>query len=473
MPLFPKCFASLRLRAFALGCCFFFAACAPVGETFRATAIPQLTNAPVYTDTPTWTPTLTPSPTLTPTLTPSPTLTSTWTPSPTLTPSPSPTQPLWTLTPPSNEGAPAASESGGAAFSNVTGWSCDDFPCGDDIDGWLRRIQAPQGYYVEHVGQFPGQPMQITYGRDGRLYATVLENGTRNGAIYAMNGDGSTERYAGDFVSPFGLAFQPGTDTLYVSARVTLEEGGGVWRVDPDGTITPVISDLPCCFMTIDNQPNGLIFGADGYLYVGVGALSDHGENRTRSADGVVNLQANEASVLRIQPHTGDYLIYAQGIRNPVDLALDSTGTLYSTDSGLLTGFGNRLLRLQANAHFGFPYWRDRGCNECWIKPAIIETLPDLVGLPPMSLPRGVVVYTGDQYPQNLFDNLFVTLWNGVEEGQRVVRIDPDAVNNPEYAPEPFITGLIRPIDITVAPDGSLVVVDYVYGHVWRVVYGA
>ena len=58
-----------------------------------------------------------------------------------------------------------------------------------------------------------------------------------------------------------------------------------------------------------------------------------------------------------------------------------------------------------------------------------------------------------------------------VEGGQRVIRIDPRRVGDDDYAPEAFVTGLIRPVDVAVAPDGSLVVADSVYGHVWRVVY--
>jgi glucose/arabinose dehydrogenase len=73
-----------------------------------------------------------------------------------------------------------------------------------------------------------------------------------------------------------------------------------------------------------------------------------------------------------------------------------------------------------------------------------------------------------------MFDNLFVTLWNKTDDGgQRVIRIDPKRMSEPGYTPEAFVTGLIRPIDVTVAPDGSLVVADYVYGQVWRVVYSA
>jgi hypothetical protein len=56
----------------------------------------------------------------------------------------------------------------------MAGWTCTDFPCEDDIEGFMRRIHVPEGYVLEHAGQFPGQPLQITYGPDGRLYADTL-----------------------------------------------------------------------------------------------------------------------------------------------------------------------------------------------------------------------------------------------------------------------------------------------------------
>jgi glucose/arabinose dehydrogenase len=179
----------------------------------------------------------------------------------------------------------------------------------------------------------------------------------------------------------------------------------------------------------------------------------------------------NEASILRIQPHTGAMEVYAQGIRNPYDLAVDSSGQLYATDNGLVTGQGDRLLKVDQGARYGWPYWRNRGCENCPLDSNRTPVLPDLLDFPPYTRPRGLVTYTGTQFPANMFDSLFVTLWNGVEGGQRVIRVEPSRVGEAGYTPEAFVTGLIRPIDVVVAPDGTLVVADYVYGHVWRVVY--
>jgi hypothetical protein len=457
------------------------AACAtqPAQQSFRATPVVIEATAPLIP-----TATLLPSRTPTATLSPTPSATATFTvtpqpsatPSATLTQPPSPTQPLFSLTPASVIGAPPAITAQAAGLSAVEGWSCGDFPCEDDIAGFLQRIVVPPGFTVSHIGRFPGQPLQIAYGRDGRLYATVLENGTRMGAVYALAQDGNVTRYVGDFVSPIGLAFQPGTDVLYVSARRTVDSGGVLWRIAPGMAPEMVLNNLPCCFQLVDNQPNGMSFGADGWLYLGVGSLTDRAEPPDPRRAQYATLDPLEAAVLRIQPHTGEVMVYARGIRNPFDVTSDSLGRVYVTDQGLLEGSGDRVLALQANGHFGFPYWRLRGCPECPFAPPDVIVLPDLVSLPDHTLPRGMVAYTGVQFPANYFDNLFVALWNAIEGGQRIVRIEPSAVpadpaQRAAYVPEPFMTGLIRPIDVTIAPDGSLVVADFIYGHVWRVVF--
>ena len=399
------------------------------------------------------------------------------TPTLTVTPSitPTATTQLLTLTAPSSVGAPAQYRNPPAQFSTPEGWSCEDFPCEDDIDGFLQRIRVPLGYSVAHVGRFPGQPMQITYGPDGRLYATVLENGTRNGAVYVLDADGNAERYSDSMNSPLGLAFQPGTDTLYVSARLTAETGGVLWRVLSDGSMQLVSADLPCCFLVIDNQPAGMVFGPDGYLYMGVGALSDHAEPEDPTHQQFAQIHPQEAAILRIQPHTGAIETYARGIRYPYDIAFDANGQLFASDNGLLEGPGDRIVKVDEGGHYGWPYWRTRGCAECPLRDHTLTIGTDYVQFPDYTLPRGMVVYTGQQYPENMFNSLFVALWHNTANAQRIVRIDPQTApadfQLEYYEPEPFVTGLIRPVDVVMSPDGALVIADFIYGHVWRVDY--
>lgn len=364
-----------------------------------------------------------------------------------------------------------------APLMPTAGWSCDDFPCEDDLAGWQSRIGVPPGFAVEYVGRWPGQPMQMTYGPDGRLYATVLENGTRAGAVYALGADGQVERVSPAFVSPVGLAFQPGTGALFVSSRLTPTRGGAVWRVDVGtGQAEVLRADLPCCRTSIDQQPQGLAFGPDGALYLGVGALTDRGEPTDPQRYRYATPQPYEASILRIDPQTGEAEVYAGGLRDPYDLAFAADGRLYATDNGTASGIGDRVLRVSQGAHYGWPFYRTRGCEDCPPTDYSLPLQPDLLPLRPYTLPRGLTVYDGQSFPANYAQSLFVAFWNGVPGGQRVVRIEPDALPTDaerlrQYVPEPFVTGLVRPVDVVVAPDGALVVTDFVYGLIWRVVW--
>ena len=480
-----------NLRIFSLIFLLLLAACGNESPVTRVTIAPTQigAGAPIYTATSTLTPSHTPTitatftptstatATLTPTNTPTATLTPSHTPTPTytstFTPSPTATTELLTPTPIDLSGAPSAMDISAAELSMNTDWSCGDFPCEDDIEGFLERIHVPEGFELSHVGRFDGQVMQFTSGSDGRLYATVLENGSRFGAVHVMEADGSTRRYSETIISPVGLAFQPGTDTLYVGARTTLEEGGALYRIESDGTAEIVIDDLPCCYQIIGNQPNGLVFGADGLLYMGIGAITDHAESPNPRSQPFADILPDEAAILRINPHTGDVKVYAQGIRNPYDLDFDSRGQLYATDLGLVTGEGDRLLRVNEGEHYRWPYYRLRGCSNCPTTPAQLEVSPDFFTFPNYSLPHGLVVYKGTQFPENMQNTLFVALWNGTDWAQRIVWIDPTdpKLNTEDYQAQAFVTGLIRPIDIIVASDGSLLIADFTYGHIWRVSY--
>lgn len=357
-----------------------------------------------------------------------------------------------------------------AEISRAEGWSCEDFPCEDDIDGFLQRIQVPNGFEVSHIGQFPGQPKQITYGLDGKLYASLLEYGKQQGAVYAMDSEGNTERISPRIWSPVGLAFSPEND-LYISGRAQPQAKGAVWKLLDDGTLETIVDELPCCY-SIDSQPNGMIFGEDGRLYLGVGSTTDHGESKDPAHEQFSTPEPLEASIIQINVNTGNARPYAEGIRNPYDLTLTSDGEIYATDNGLVTGQGDRILQIVDGGFYGFPYWRARACESCPPREGK-EALDDWLLLESYTLPRGIVAYQGTQFPANMVDTLFVAFWNGTDFSQRIVWIDPDdpQLGSEDYAPHPFVTGLIRPVDVTIAPDGSLVIADFIYGHIWRVSY--
>ena len=462
------------------------AACGPAGQpgmTVITSAPESLTPTRIVGGgaPPTATPTVTPSATPTPTFTPTPTATPTYTltptpshtPTPTLTPSHTPTftRVVITLTPPPLPSRAAlVLATVEAPLAPTAGWSCGDFPCEEDIDGFRERIRLPEGFALSHVGQLPGQPIAITYGPDRRLYAAVIVDGAQVGAVVALDEtSGAVEWIAGDILSPGGLAFRPGTDILYVTGRARPDGGGALWSIQPGDPPRLLRDDLPCCRSLIGGQPNGLAFGPDGYLYLAAGATSDHGE----ASPNLPMLHATptpwEGAILRLPPDGSAVEVLGRGFRDPMDLAITADGRIYVSDTGLFIGPGDRLMRLERGGHHGWPYWRERGCAECPILPPDLEPVPDWLNLPFDAGPRGLIVYYGDQFPEEYVGNLFLALWNGVAGAQRVIRVR--ILPNGLPLVSAFMTGLIRPIDVAVDPDGALVAADYVYGHVWRASY--
>lgn len=89
--------------------------------------------------------------------------------------------------------------------------------------------------------------------------------------------------------------------------------------------------------------------------------------------------------------------------------------------------------------------------------------------------------YTGSNFPQAYRHNLFIAehgSWNRSSKvGYRVVRVVLDAAGK-VVRQEPFVEGWLRgerawgrPVDVLVAPDGSLLVSDDYAGAVYRVRY--
>jgi len=148
------------------------------------------------------------------------------------------------------------------------------------------------------------------------------------GTIFTIDQQGKITPFIEGLLVPVGLAFQPGTNRLYVSSRVSNLEAQ-VSVVDGD-SVTQLFGDVPCCYVGM-HAANGLAFGPDGYGYLAVGARADHGE--ILNSDQQDELHPWEASILRFSPDGGEIEVYARGLRNAYDLAWDNGGRLFASDN--------------------------------------------------------------------------------------------------------------------------------------------
>lgn len=188
-------------------------------------------------------------------------------------------------------------------------------------------IVLPPGFAADVYAEPDGAelPSVVTFGPDGALYLLTVP-----GKIFRIEdkdsnqtGEAVTLLYDnadGTLVQAVGLAFYE--DKIYISdsGRIsTLEDSDGDGKLDK---LTPIVEGLPSLQFP-DHSNNGIVFGPDGKLYVGVGATSDHSPPK----------DPLEASVLRMNPDGSELEVFATGFRNPYDLAFSPDGALFTADN--------------------------------------------------------------------------------------------------------------------------------------------
>ncbi len=326
------------------------------------------------------------------------------------------------------------------------------------------------GFTVSLVANSAEQPIEhptsLAWDAAGNLYVSRVE-----GQVIRITPAGARTTFAEGFEVPTGLAFRPGTATLYVAHR-----GGVTTLRDPNGdgvaeVQEPFLTDLFCCYAEL-HQTNGIQFGPDGWLYIAQGASSDHGE----AADATWH-----AGILRADPNVGQASLeyVATGIRNPYDLAIRTDGTIFATDNGADYGPPDELNHIIPGQGYGWPYCAtdDAGnvvVHPTWNDPAqCAGTRGPIATFVPHASANGVTAYEAAAFPASYRGNLFVALWSHIEGAYRIVRVQlTPSGDSFTTTVTPFVTDLELPLDVTVGPDGALYIADWGPGRIYRVAYG-
>jgi glucose/arabinose dehydrogenase len=327
------------------------------------------------------------------------------------------------------------------------------------------NLTVPPGVSVELVATGLSNPTSLAFDESGALYVGV-NNGIYPmdpvGAIYRFDGvleEGGAEpptRFADELVRPVGLAFRDGE--LYVSSfgKVqAMRDSNGDGVADE---IRPIIEDLPVEGHLHHNS--SLAFGPDGLLYLTLGSATNNGP------------EANpfNATILRSQRDGSGLEVYASGMRNPFDLAWDAAGNLFATDNGCdppaCIDAPEELNHVIQGADYGFP-------DYVGAPPADSGTQGPIATFGPHTSANGLIVYDGAMFPEwqgHLFVALFGSYLEGFTDvGHRVLRVElrPDGESF-QATVHPFAEGFDRPLDLVVAPDGSILVADFEGGRVYR-----
>jgi glucose/arabinose dehydrogenase len=181
------------------------------------------------------------------------------------------------------------------------------------------------------------------------------------------------------------------------------------------------------------------------------------------TCDDCVEGDARAATILQANLNGSGLRVYARGLRNPYDLVFDGAGQLWATDNGSDTPCGTRdeLNRIVDGGDYGWPYRPQCDSVHDGIAPSA-----DL-GLHTAS--TGIDYYDGAQFPGAYRGNLFLTLWGSL--------FAPPSLSPALYRVtggsnvQRFASGFSNPIDVTMDRDGSLLVLDYGSGRLYRIWY--
>jgi putative heme-binding domain-containing protein len=167
--------------------------------------------------------------------------------------------------------------------------------------------------------------------------------------------------------------------------------------------------------------------------------------------DGTVELPAGH--VVAYDPKTSRIELVAGGLRNPLDIAFNREGELFTFDADMERDVGTswymptRVLHGVPGADFGWR--RGTGRLPSWY----VDTLPSVVDIG-LSSPTGICFGYGAKFPKKYEDALFILDWSY----GRIIAVHMQA-KGASYTgrQETFVSG--RPLNVTdacVGPDGAL-----------------
>jgi putative membrane-bound dehydrogenase-like protein len=223
------------------------------------------------------------------------------------------------------------------------------------------------------------------------------------------------------------------------------------------------------------NGLSGFAFDFDGNVYFGLGENLGV-EFKLVGTDGSLISDREGGQVYRCRADGSQLEMVAFGFWNPFHLAFDAFGRLFAVDNDPDSLPPCRLLHIVPGGNYGYRYRNGRkGVHPftAW-NGELPGTLPMVAGTG--EAPSGVLAYESDGLPDDYIGDLLVTSW-GDHRIERH-RPSPRGASFRSQA-EPIITGGddFRPVGIAVAPDGSLLVSDWVLkdydlhgkGRVWRI----
>jgi glucose/arabinose dehydrogenase len=382
-------------------------------------------------------------------------------------------------------------------------------------------LTLPQGFCALVVAESIGPSRHMVVLENGDLLVAIA--GPRGGVrlLRDTTGDGKA-----DVVSAFGVGGGNGIafagEYLYFATNdAVVRWHWNIGQLTPSSVADTVVSGLT---NRRQHAAKSIVMGADGQLYVSIGAPSNSCQMQDRSPESPgqdpCQLLDIAGGIWRFDPRRGgqtqtDGQRFATGLRNAVALAVDpGTGSVFAAQHGRDQLAANWpklytealsaelpaevVFRLEAGGDYGWPYcyydWRRR---QNVLQPEYggdgktqgrCDSAPrPVVAFPGHWAPDGLAFYNSRQFPLKYRGGLFIAFhgsWNRAplpQQGYKVMFVPIArgvATGQPEVFADGFAGAVVspqgakyRPTGLTVGPDGSLYVSsDQGEGAVFRIV---
>jgi glucose/arabinose dehydrogenase len=349
---------------------------------------------------------------------------------------------------------------------------------------------ALPGFKVELYAAGLENPRTLRTAPNGDIFLTESDAG-RIRVFRGMTGDGKPEQsavFASGLKQPYGLAFYPsGPDPQWLYVGNTNEVVRFAYHKGDlkAGGAAEHIADLPGGG---GHWTRSLDFSKDGKrMFVAVGSASNVSDPDTHPDE------KNRADILVCDPANCQLSVYAYGMRNAGGgiAVYPETGELWCSVNER-DALGDNLVpdyitHVQEGGFYGWPWWyigghqdpRHQGKHPELKDKAIV---PDVL-LQPHNASLELTFYEGQQFPAEYKGDIFASehgSWNkAVRVGYELIRVPLHQTGHASGEYEDFLTGFVlpdgnvwgRPVGVTVATDGSLLVSDDGSNSIWRVSY--
>jgi len=349
---------------------------------------------------------------------------------------------------------------------------------------------ALPGFKVELYQAGLENPRLLRTAPNGDIFLAESDPG-RIRVFRGITSDGKAEQsavFASGLHRPYGIAFYPpGPDPQWIYVGNTdevvrfpyhngdLKASGGAEH----------IADLPAGG---GHWTRAVDFSNDGKkLFVAVGSVSNVDDPDTHPGE------KDRADILVCDPANCVLSVYAYGIRNA------GGGIRVSPDTGELwcsvnerDALGDNLVpdyitSVKEGGFYGWPWWyigTHQDPRLAGKRPELKDKaiVPDVL-LQPHNASLEFTFYEAEKFPAEYKGDIFASehgSWNkAARAGYEVIRIPLHQTGHASGEYEDFLTGFVlpngqvwgRPVGITVAPDGSLLVSDDGSNSIWRVSY--